>query len=128
MSLNETIDDLVTHASVTVQRRLKSTMSMGRYVPNAPTTFTADIALEPAFNLNRVVGGANLSAKVDLQHATDIRVFYTRTQFFTESETTDPDVIINLGGATWVVARVETWTLVDETHYRVIVTKDTGGA
>ena len=103
-------------------------MSMGKYVPNAPTTFTADIALQPAFNLNRVVGGANLAAHVDLQHATDIRVFYTRTQFFTESSTTDPDVIVGLEGANWVIARVETWNLSGEIHYRVIATKYTLGS
>ena len=128
MSLLETIDDLATHLGVTVQRRLKGTMTNGKYVQNAPTTFTADIVLQPAFNLNRVVGGANLDAKVDLQHATDIRVFYTRTQFFTRSATTDPDVIIDLDGADWTVARVETWTLGDDTHYRVICTRVTMGA
>ena len=127
MSLDETIDDLVTH-TVTVQRTPKEALSMGKPVAGTPTTFTADIVLQPAFNLNRVVGGANLAAHVDGQHATDIRVFYTRTQFYTRSSTTAPDVIQNLDGANWVVARVETWTLTDETHYRVIVTRDTGGS
>lgn len=99
----------------------------GLYVPSASSTFTIVAAVQPAFNLNRIIGGADLSAHVDLQHATDVRQLHTATLLKTRTPTTDPDVILGLEDANWTVARVERWTLDGETHYHCVIAKQTGG-
>lgn len=132
MSVNDTLDGLKTD-TLTVQRRPAGTMVNGRYVPStSPTTFTIDAVVQPAFNLNRVVGGANLAALVDGQHVTEVVQFHTATEIRTRTPNNDADVIVGYRGANWTVARVERWVLEDEgddqVHYHVVMTRQTLGA
>ncbi len=127
MSLDESIDALITDTLV-VTRHAVGTYTAGIYATGAVTTFTCDAAVQPAFGLNRVVGGADLGAKVDGQHVTDVRDFFTRTFLKTRTPTTDPDVITGFEGADWTVARVEKWNLSGEVYYRCLISKITGGA
>ena len=123
--LNDSIDGLA-NATMLVTRRAAGATVNGIYVKGAATTFSVDVVLQPAFNLNRVVGGANLEARVDNQKVTDVRVFYSQIALVERTLTTDPDVV-TYNGADWTVARVETWDLSGETHYRVIISKQTHG-
>ena len=126
MSVLESIDDLVTD-TLTVQRHVQGTFTNGVYIPAAPTTFTIDAVVQPAYNINRVVGGADLHALVDDQKAFDVRQLHTRTLLKTRTPSSDPDVILSYEGASWTVARVEKWTLDGESHYHCIITRSTGG-
>ncbi len=126
MSLNESIDALVTD-TVTVKRRAEGTWTDGIYTPGTLTTFSANVVMQPAFGLNRIIGGADLHSEMDNQSAPDVRVLYTTTKFYTRSPSTDPDVIV-FESADWTTIRVEEWNLSGEKHYRVIITKVTHGA
>lgn len=127
MALNGAIASLATHLGITVSRRVEGTYVNGVYVSASPTTFTIDAVIQPAYNLNRIIGGADLDAKVDLQRTDEVRVVYTVTELKTRSPTTDPDVV-TFDGADWTAIRVENWNLRGEIHYRVVVTKQTHGA
>ncbi len=126
MSLLDSITSLV-NATVTVTRHAEGVYTNGIYAPGAASTFTCDVVMQPAFGLNRVIGGADLHAGVEGQSTTDVLNFFTVTEIKTRTPTTDPDVI-TYRGASWTVARVEPWTLISDTYYRVLITKQTGGA
>lgn len=128
MSLGDSLDSLVTN-TVTLNRRAKGTYVKGVYVLGVLTVIPGiTMVVQPAYNLNRVVGGADLSAKADNQKAADVRVCYTSTELKTISDTTDPDVITDLESSSWTVTRVERWELSGDVHYRCILSKVTGGA
>jgi hypothetical protein len=134
MSLVDSIDDLITHGdgaenpAITVTRRGIGTLDAGVYIPNPnPTTFLIDACVQPAFNLNRVVGGADLKATFEGQSITDVRQLFTRTELKTRTPETDPDVL-TLFGADWTVARVERWDGDDDFYFHVVITKQTFGA
>lgn len=128
MSLVDSITDLVTD-TVTVSRTPEGSYVNGEYIKGTPSTFTADIVAMPAYNLNRVIGGANLSALVDDQKVTEVRQLYTVTELKTRTATTDPDVIKAWDGADWTVARVEKWPDLDGGFfYHVVVSRVTAGA
>lgn len=127
--LDDTIDDLQTDV-LTIARTTDGIMVDGVYVPNASTTFTVVAVIQPAFNLNRVIGGSNLSARVDDQQSTEVRQLHTRTLLKTRTSSNDPDVVVGFEGANWTVARVEKWVLNDlvpEIHYHVVIERQTGG-
>ena len=126
MSLNDTIDDLVTD-TILVTRQTSKTFVNGIATAGSTSTLTIDAVVQPAFNLNRVIGGANLYGEVDGQHATDVRQLWTRTLLYTRSPTTEPDML-TFQGRNWTVARVEKWVLGDQTHYHVVASAQTGGA
>lgn len=127
MSLDDSIDSLLTD-TLTVQRFAKGTYVNGIYVPSSPTTISIGAVVQPAFNLSRVIGGADLGSKVDGMHAWDVRVLYTRTLLYTENPGFDPDVI-QLDGANWTVQRVSEYKLgTSAVYYQAIITKQTGGA
>ena len=125
--LLDTINSLAT-GTYTVTRRPKGTWSNGVYVLNAsPTTFTIKAVVQPAFNLNRVVGGADMRHPDEGQFIWDTQVIYTATPIFTRTDLYDPD-IISIDGDDWQAFRVETWNLVGQVHYRVILSRKTDGA
>lgn len=128
MSVLDSIDDLITDAGLVVQRHVNGTYVNGVYVPAAPTTFTIDAVIQPAYNINRVVGGADLRALVDDQKTTDVRQLHTRTELRTRTATNDPDVVTNYEGASWTVARAEKWIIDGEPHWHCIISRQTGGA
>lgn len=126
MSVNSSIDDFVTDAGVVVTRTAEGSFVNGIYALGAPTTFTIDVVAEPAYNLNRVIGGADLEAKVDNQRTTEIYQIWTTTPLLTRSQTTDPDRLA-FRGNTWVVIRVEIWNLSGTTHAHAVIVRETYG-
>ena len=133
-SLGDVIFDLATNYNLLVTRTAQGTLTSGVYTPGATSTFTIIACVEPAYNQSRVIGGADLGSKVDGMHANDVRVIYTTTLLQVVAPATaaggatQPDVITGLENAAWTVARVERWQLNQDTHFRVILTKQTGGA
>lgn len=126
MSLLDSIDGLA-NATVIVTRHSIGTYVDGIYVVGATSTFTAAVVMQPAFGLNRVIGGMDMRAEMDNQQTTDVRDFFTRTPIRPRTPNSDPD-IITFESADWTVARSEPWTLDDQTYYRVLITKVTHGA
>lgn len=129
MSLNDTIASLATDIGAIVSRRVVGTYVDGIYIRATPTTFTIDCVTEPAFNLNRVIGGVNLNVdgNVEGQRTTDVRQIWTTTELFTQNPAYDPDEIL-LQGKNWTVARVERWDLSGEVHFHVVLSAQTFGA
>jgi hypothetical protein len=134
MSVNESIDGLVTDAGVTVRRSTPVPPVDGIAQPSTPSTLTIDAVIQPAYNLNRVVGGADLHALVDGQSVTDVRQLHTRTKLYARVPATDPagakdpDVVVGYQNANWTVIRVEEWNLDGEIHYHCVIAKQTLGA
>jgi len=128
MSVLDSIDDLLTDTSLTVRRTTHGTPVHGIFPVGTTTTFTIDAVIQPAYNINRVVGGADMHALVDLQKTTDVRQLHTRTLLLPQSPTTNPDIIVGYQGADWTVIRVEQWNLTGEIHYHCIISKRTQGA
>ena len=128
MPLNDTIDSLATDRGVTVNRYGTGTWTDGVYTRATPTTLLIDCIVEPAYNLNRVIGGQNLYGGVEGQGATDIRQIWTATELKTRTATTDPDEVIGLQGKNWTVARVERWDLDGQVHFHCVLAAQTGGA
>jgi hypothetical protein len=127
VSIASTIARLATDHGVVVSRRVHGTYVNGIYTQATPTTFTIDCVTEPAFNLNRVIGGANMVGRVDGEMTTDVRQIWTTTELYTQSDTNDPDEMV-LQGHTWTVARVERWDLRGQVHFHVVLTAKTLGA
>lgn len=122
MPLNDTISSLATDFTCVVSRRVAGTYVDGIYTRATPTTLTIDCVTEPAFNLNRVIGGANLlPGGIEGQQATDVRQLWTTTELFTVSKNNDADEI-RLQGKDWTVARVERWDLSGEVHFHCVIT------
>lgn len=126
MGLNDSILALANETLV-VTRTAKGTYVTGKYVPGATSSFSIDAVVQPAFNLNRVIGGADLQAGVENQRVEEIYQLHTVTALATRTPTTDPDVI-TYKGALWTVARSEEWELDGEIHYHVVITRQTKGA
>lgn len=129
MPLGDSITALVTD-TLTIRRTTGSAAYVDgvKQVP-ASTTFTCDVTMQPAFGLNRVIGGADMQSELDGQHVTDVRVFNTLTEVRTRTPTNEPDVVEGFEGANWTVARTERWPTLDGgSYWRVIITKQTGGA
>lgn len=129
MPLNDTIASLATDRGVVVSRYGAGTFVDGVYVRNTPTTLLIDCVTEPAFNLNRVIGGVNLdvSGAVEGQRTTDIRQIWTTTELFSRTPTNDPDEVA-LQGKNWTVARVERWDLAGTVHFHVVLAAMTLGS
>lgn len=127
MSILESIDSLAT-GTYTVTRRAAGTWVNGVYTPNPiTTTFTIRAVVQPAFNLNRVIGGADMRHLDEGQFIWDTQVLYTQTPLVTRTTTNDPD-IITIDGDDWTAFRVEKWDLAGQVHYRVIMSRKTDGA
>ena len=128
MSVLDSMDSLMTD-TLSVSRYAVGTWANGIYTPvGSPTRFTIQAVVMPAYNLNRVVGGADLHAMVDDEKVTEVRQLYTRTELRTRTPTNDPDIVTNYEGASWTVIRVEKWTLIDQTAFHVVISKQTQGA
>lgn len=123
MSLNDSIDSLLTDTGIVVTRCAPGTLVDGIYTAGAPSTFTIDAVVQPAYNLNRVIGGSNLSALVDGQKATDVRQLHTRTELFVLTEAHPTPDVLTFQGSDWVVARVERWDLSGEVHFHVVAAR-----
>lgn len=126
MALNDSIAALATD-TLTVTRTAEGSYVNGIYAPGATSTFEIDAVVQPAFNLNRVIGGADLQAGLDLQRVETIYQVHTVTEIKGRTETTDPDVI-TYNGDDYTVARVEEWELDGEIHFHAVITKQTRGA
>jgi hypothetical protein len=130
MSVNESIDSL-SNATLTVTRTTTTGAYVdGIWVKGASTTFTIDAVIQPAFNLNRVIGGADLEGNVENQSVVEIYQVHTRTQLFTRKKgppAIEPD-LIEYDDAQWTVARVEEWDIDGEVHYHAVITRVTHGA
>lgn len=131
MALNDSITELA-NATLTVTRKADGTFTNGIYGPGATTTFDIDVVMQPAFNLNRIIGGADLKSDIDLQRVETIYQIHTTTEIKCRTPTTEPDVVTYAGTVfipgDYTVARVETWDLDGETHYHAVITKKTLGA
>lgn len=130
MSVNESIDGLA-NATLTVTRTNTTGAYVdGIWVPGTTTTFTIDAVIQPAFNLNRVIGGADLEGSVENERVVEIYQIHTRTELKTRKKgppAIEPD-LVEYDGAQWTVARVEKWDLDGEAHYHAVITRVTKGA
>lgn len=127
MSLSDVIASF--GGPLTIRRTVTGAYVNGRYVPDpSPTTVTIIGVVQNAYNISRVVGGADMHARVDLQETPDVRQLHTATKLFARSPGTDPDVLTGFEGADWTVDRVEEYNLAGDIHYRCVITKQTGGA
>lgn len=127
MSVLDSIDSLITDVGIVVTRRGLGAIVDGIYTPGPASTFLIDAVVQPAFNLNRVIGGSNLSALVDGQKATDVRQVHTRTELFDINDQHPVPDVLTFQGSDWVVARVERWDLSGEVHWHCVVSRLTGG-
>lgn len=132
MSLNDSIDALAT-GTYTITRRARGTYTDGVYSgPGATTTFTISAVQESATGLQRVTGGDETRADEQGRRTNDVRVIYTRTQLFAESDAYEPD-IITINGKQYRIWRCEPWDLAyyegsNEVHYQALATKITQGS
>lgn len=132
MSLNDSIDALAT-GTYTVTRTARGTYTDGVYSgPGATTTLTISAVQESATGLQRVTGGDEMRADEQGRRTNDVRVIYTRTQLFAESDLYEPD-IITINGKQYRVWRCEPWDLAyyegsNEVHYQALATRVTGGS
>lgn len=127
MSLNDSITSLA-NATVTIRRTSESTFVNGKYVKGAPTLITGVRAVvQPAYNLNRVIGGADIEATVDNQRIAEVYQIHLLEKLYTVEEDHDPDVIL-WRDSEWTVIRVEEWEITGEIHYHAVITKVTRGA
>lgn len=105
----------------------------GVWANGASVTSPFKAVVQPAFNLNRVVGGADMQGRVDLQKTTTVMQLHTRTALQTLSKDPGTDAaipadVITYKGADWTVSRVEIWEDRGQPYYHVVFTKKTGGA
>ncbi len=126
MSLNDSITELA-NETLTVTRTAVGSFVAGIYVTGAATTFSIEAVVQPAFNLNRVIGGSDLQAGLDNQRVETIYQVHTATELLGRDTTKDPDVV-TYKGAPFTVARAEEWNLDGEVHYHCVITKQTQGA
>ena len=135
MSLMDAIDSLATDTAdgeplvVTVTRRAAGAFDAdGVWTPGPITTFTLDSAVVmPATGMQRVVGGRDMHSDEQGQHVDDVRAVCTNVELKTREPGTEPD-LLTFQGATWIVVRIEEWTLGNETVYRAMLTRETRGA
>lgn len=131
MSVNDSIDGL-SNASITVSRTTRVAPVNGRRVAGVTTVLGPyDVVAQPAFNLNRVIGGADLDGTADNQKVVEIYQLHTTTQLHSGEDIAgatqyEPDVI-TFRGKQWTVARVEEWDLDGEIHWHAVITRSTGG-
>lgn len=128
MSVLDSIASLST-GTYTVIRRATGTWANGRYTKNPnSSSFQVKAVVQPAFNMNRIIGGRDLKHDEQGQHVTSVQLMYTTTELFTRTETHDPDEVV-VDGATWTVTRVEKWNHTGRVFYKVVISeKLEGGA
>lgn len=113
--------------TVTVTRRTGGSFTAGKWTPGTPSTFTAVGSMQPARDLNRVIAGSDLLSSEFGDSVSDVRVFYTATELRVRGPNNDPDSVA-FEGRDYTVARVELWDNVDETYFRVVLTRQNAGA
>lgn len=115
--------------TVSITRRIDGTWNAGVYTFSSPITLSnVQMIIMPAYNMNRIVGGADMYALVDNERTFDVRQCYSAVKLYTRSPTTDPDVI-NYEGAQWTVGRVEEWPDLDgDLFWHAAVFKVVNGA
>jgi hypothetical protein len=127
VSINDSIAGFAT-GTYTVTRRLKGTFTSGKYVPNAsPSTFSVSAVIQPATDLQRVVGGKDLREGVENQRLDDVRMMHCATELYMLSATHDPDTI-SYDGDSWTVFRVEPHDFSGTRHWMAVITRRTDGA
>lgn len=131
MPVNDSITSLA-NASITVTRTARAPFVNGRRVAGAESTIgPISVVAQPAFNLNRVIGGADLDGNIENQQVVEIYQIHTTTQLMAgedgESVTRYEPDIVTFRGKQWTVARVEEWNLDGEIHYHAVITRRTKG-
>ncbi len=127
MSLLDSIYGFQT-GTYTVTRRAEGTWTDGIYIPN-PTTTTLAIrgVVQPAREIQRVVGGRDMREREQNQYVDDVQVIHTDTEIWTRKPGYDPDMI-TVDGGQWHVIRVEKWTIGGVTFWMGVITRETNGA
>lgn len=132
MPVNDSITGLA-NASITIARTTRVPPVNGRRVAGTTTTVgPIDIVIQPAFNLNRVIGGADLNGTVENQQIEEIFQIHSTEPLYAGQRIAgatqyEPD-IVTWDGQEWTVARVESpWDLTGERHWHAVITRRTGG-
>ncbi len=127
MPILDTIAAMAT-GTYTVTRRAKGDMVSGKYVPNPTTsTFSVVAVVQPATDLQRVVGGADMRSYVENQRMDDVMMMHVVTKLWARTTTHDPDVV-TIDDDSWTVFRVEPWNFYGDLFYMVVLTRQTQGA
>lgn len=110
-----------------VTRRPTALFVAGKRVPGTATTFSVEGVIQPATDMQRVVGGRDMVSNEQNQHTDDVRSMYTLTEVWPRKPGYDPDMV-RLEDDDWTVFRVEPWTISGVSFWMAILTKTTGGA
>lgn len=129
MGLRDVIDSLASDHNIIGTRRTAGVFDTdGVWVPGPAVTFVIpSLSIQPATGMQRVVGGRDMRSDEQGQHTDDVRVVYSYVELKTRSATSEPDTLAFEGG-TWIVTRVEKWTLNDDITFRALITRETRGA
>ncbi len=130
MGLLESIDAFTPPGAAgthTVTRRPVAPMVSGKYVAGTASTFTVTGPIQPATDMQRVVGGKDMLSGIENRHVDDVRSLYCATELFVQSPTHEADMIA-FAGANWTVFRCEPWNFSGEEFWLAILTRETGGA
>lgn len=132
MSVTDSISSLG-NATITISRTTRAPLVNGRRVAGTTTTIgPITVVAQPAFNLNRVIGGADLDGTAENQKVVEIYQIHTTTQLFAGEEEDvgadyEPDVV-TFKGKQWTVMRVEGWPAFGTMHYHAVITRATKGS
>lgn len=110
-----------------VTRRPTAASVAGKRVLGTATTFTIEGVIQPATDMQRVVGGKDMLSNEQNQHTDDVRSLYTVTEVWPRVPGYDPDMI-SVEGDDWTVFRVEPWTISGVSFWMAVLTKTTGGS
>ena len=115
MSLNDlfTDSDFQT-GTYTVTRYNAGSWSNGVFTAGSTSTLSVDAAVQP------IPQGRKLVVGPEGQTANDLRSLWTSTELRATAGTPDS---VSIGGETWKVFEVETWTGLGETHYCAFVAR-----
>lgn len=98
----------------TVTRYAAGTWTSGVFTKGSGSTVSVAGAVQP-------VSGREFQALPEGRRANEVRVFFTATALLTEGAT--PADVVSIGGESWEVFHVETWTGRGVTHYRCLVSR-----
>ena len=110
-----------------VTRRPIAASVAGKRVLGTATTFSVEGVIQPATDMQRVVGGKDMTSNEQNQRTDDVRSFYTLTEIGPRRPGFDPDMVA-AEGDDWTVFRVEPWTISGVSFWMAILTKTTGGS
>ena len=120
MSLAGAIDSLSDGVVYTLTRTANGTTLLGRYTPGAQSTLQLTGNLQPV--TSSAAAGRALQVLPEGQHGRELRFFWTETEVFTQSPTTEPDVI-EIDGEGWEVLMVEKWAWDGPVHFKATLAR-----